>query len=366
MPKIRQYDSCAEFCKEMHIGKGDLIFASAGTYERALKGRIGEGALVVDYRKHGRGEPTDRMAEGIAAEIKGHPYDRVVAIGGGTILDVAKLFALKQVTPVVDLFQKKIESVKEKELVLVPTTCGTGSEVTNISILELTAIHSKFGLAADALYADTAVLIPELLDALPDGVFATSSIDALVHAFESYLSPKANALTRLFSQKAIRIILSGYRRIAEKGEKREGELLHDFLTASACAGIAFGNAGCGAVHAMSYPLGAAYHVAHGEANYALFTQVFKTYQSMEPNGKIRELNAFAADILGCDAADLYPALDALLAHFLPRKALRAYGVKEAELSDFTETVMTKQTRLMNNNYVPLDGGAVLKIYRTVY
>ena len=137
----------------------------------------------------------------------------------GTILDVAKLFALKTVSPVVKLFNKELEIVKDKELILVPTTCGTGSEVTNISILELTAINSKFGLAVDELYPDKAILIPELLAGLPMKYFATSSIDALIHSIESFTSPKGNDFTRMFSLNAMDMILKGYREIAKNGEE---------------------------------------------------------------------------------------------------------------------------------------------------
>ena len=88
------------------------------------------GAIVVNYRNYGSGEPTDLMVEGICKDLEGKTYNRVFSIGGGTILDVAKLFALKTVSPVVKLFNKELEIVKDKELILVPTTCGTGSEVT--------------------------------------------------------------------------------------------------------------------------------------------------------------------------------------------------------------------------------------------
>ena len=98
--------------------------------------------------------------------------------------------------PAIDLYDGKAEIVKDKELVLVPTTCGTGSEVTNIAILALNSRGTKKGLAVDEMYADSAVLVPELLNGLPFRFFATSSIDALIHAVESSLSPKGNEMTR--------------------------------------------------------------------------------------------------------------------------------------------------------------------------
>ena len=366
IPKILQFDQCKECCDYFQIGKGDLVFISDQTYDQYFSEYIDGGAYFVNYRKYVKGEPTDVMVEKIYSDIKEYQFTRVFGIGGGTILDVAKLFALKTMVPVVSLFNKELEIKKEKELILIPTTCGTGSEVTNISILELTSIQSKFGLAVDELYADYAVLIPELLNNLPMKVFATSSIDALIHAIESYTSPKASEFTKLYSKKAMSIILSGYKIIAEKGDEARKPLLKDFLVASTFAGIAFGNAGCAAVHAMSYPLGAKYHVPHGEANYVMFTEVYKTYQSINPNGAIRELNEFLASIIKCNVDEIYNEIEKLLQCIITRKALREYGVSENDLEDFVDTVMTKQMRLIANNYVPLSKKQILTIYKKLY
>lgn len=101
---------------------------------------------------------------------------------------------------------------------------------------------------------DGAVLIPELLKKLPFRFFATSSIDALIHAIESYMSPKATPFSELFSEKAIEMLLNGYKSIVKNGEQEKEDRIGDFLLASAYAGIAFGNAGCAAVHAMSMPV----------------------------------------------------------------------------------------------------------------
>lgn len=209
VPTIQEFETCKDFADTYGIGKGDLVFVSNGTKNRLFPELDNSGAIVVNYRNYGSGEPTDLMVEGICKDLEGKTYNRVFSIGGGTILDVAKLFALKTVSPVVKLFNKELEIVKDKELILVPTTCGTGSEVTNISILELTAINSKFGLAVDELYPDKAILIPELLAGLPMKYFATSSIDALIHSIESFTSPKGNDFTRMFS-KCYGMILKGY------------------------------------------------------------------------------------------------------------------------------------------------------------
>jgi 4-hydroxybutyrate dehydrogenase len=363
-PTIYKYDCCKKFAEEFKIGAGDLIITNEYIFAPAF-GELNLRCDGIYQEKYGAGEPSDDMAEAIYRDIKGEPK-RIIAIGGGTVIDIAKLFALKKVSPILDLFDGKLEIIKDKELVLVPTTCGTGSEVTNISILALNSRGTKKGLAVDQLYADSAVLIPGLLSGLPFHFFATSSIDALIHAAESALSPKANEMTRLFGYKAIEMILSGYQTIAARGRDARLPLLEEFLLASTYAGIAFGNAGVGAGHALSYPLGAAYHVAHGEANYAIFTGVMNNYMELKQDGEIARLNAFIANILGCGAQEVYSELEKLLNNMLQKKPLHAYGVTEQDLKDFTESVMTNQGRLMANNFVPLDQERVYKIYRELF
>lgn len=364
-PQISTFPDCAAFCEAFQIGGQDLVITSRHTFDRYLKGKTGE-ACVVFLRDFGQGEPSDEMVDKLAAHVQDFDYSRVVGIGGGSILDVSKLFALRQVTPACDLFERKFPPVREKKLVLLPTTCGTGSEVTNISILELKARKTKLGLAVDELYADEAVLVPELLENLPYPFFATSSIDAFIHAIESYLSPKANRLTQTFSREAMAMIIRGYQHICAHGEDSRRELLDDFLYASLYAGIAFGNAGTGTVHAMSYPFGAAFHVPHGEANSVFLVAVMRSYQQKAPDGSIRGLNAFLSGLLHCGADEVYDALEALFTKILPCKPLRGYGVTEDALDAYTDNVMEKQGRLMANAYVPMDRASIYAIYKAVY
>ena len=362
---IQIYDRFEEFLNTFLIGQDDLIITSGHIIEKYLKMQESE-AKVINLRLFGTGEPTDDVVEAIYKEIKGIAYKRVIAIGGGSILDVAKLFVLEKVSPVQELFERKLEVIKKKDLVLVPTTCGTGSEVTNISILELSAKKTKLGLAVDELYADYAVLIPELLDTLSFVDFATSSIDAFIHAIESYLSPKANEFTELYSKIAMEKILKGYQTIATEGEQARFLIMKDFLLASTYAGIAFGNAGCAAVHALSYPLGSVLHVAHGEANYTMFYAVFQKYQCLRPEGKIKELNYFLSQVIGCKELLVYKELDKLFSIILRKKTLREYGVSVSQIYEFSDSVLQNQKRLMANNYTTLNRMDVFEIYQSAY
>ena len=364
-PVLHQFDSCKEFSEEFQLADSDLVLTNKYIYEPYF-GQMGLKVHTIYQEEYGAGEPTDVMVDAILADAAKTGCKRVIAIGGGTVIDIAKVLAVSDGEGVDELYDKAPNLEKKRELVIIPTTCGTGSEVTNISIMARTRLGTKLGLVGPAMYADSAVLIPELLESLPFGVFATSSIDALVHAVESSLSPKANPYTKLFGYKAIEMIVKGYQRIAKEGREVLLSLLEDFLVASNFAGIAFGTAGCAAVHALSYPLGGKYHVAHGESNYAMFTGVLKNYMEIKQDGEIAVMNRYLADLLGCDVCVVYDELEKLLNQLLPKKALHEYGVTKEDLQEFANSVMTGQGRLMANNFVPLDEARVLKIYTELF
>ena len=364
-PTLHSFDTCKAFASEFQLGEGDLILTNAYIYEPYF-GQMGLKVHTIYQEKYGSGEPTDVMVDAILADAAKTGCKRIIAIGGGTVIDIAKVLAVSDGEGVDALYDAAPDLTKHRELVIIPTTCGTGSEVTNISIMARTRLGTKLGLVGPAMYADHAVLIPELLEGLPFGVFATSSIDALVHAVESSLSPKATPYTKLFGYKAIEMIIRGYQTIAKEGKEARLPLLKDFLIASNYAGLAFGTAGCAAVHATSYPLGGKYHVAHGESNYAMFTGVLKNYMELKSDGEIAVMNAYLAGLLGCGVDVVYDKLEELLNQILPKKPLRDYGVTEADLPEFAHSVIVSQGRLMANNFVPLDEERVLKIYKELY
>lgn len=364
-PKLYRFGTCKEFVDAFKVGENDLVLTNEYIYKPSFDG-LKVGPQTIFQEKYGMGEPTDMMVENIIKDAARTGCKRIIAIGGGTVIDIAKVLAVAGDETVDELYDKAPNLTKQRELIIIPTTCGTGSEVTNISIMNRTRLGIKMGLVGPAMYADYAVLIPELLYGLPFGVFATSSIDALVHAVESGLSPKATPYTKLFSYKAIEMIIKGYQKIVADGKETRINLLDDFLIASNYAGIAFGTAGCAAVHAMSYPLGGKYHVPHGESNYAMFTGVLKNYMEIKQDGEIAVINQYLAGLLGCEVATVYDELENLLNNILPKKPLREYGVTEADLPEFSKSVMETQGRLMGNNFVPLDYDRVLKIYSELY
>lgn len=363
-PTIEMASSVQELRDILQVTEHDVIITNTYIYEPNFK-PMNLPCHFLFKEQYGSGEPSDEMAEAMYRDLPAG-IRRIVGIGGGSILDLAKIFALRQVSPVDDVFAGRIPAVKDKELVLIPATCGTGSEVTNISVLSFIQKKTKQGLAHDALYADRAILVGDLLQTLPFKFFATSSIDALVHAVESALSPDSTPSFRRFSYGAMEKILRGYMAIRDHGPEARLPLMQDFLLASTWAGIAFSIPGCAAVHALSYPLGAVYHVPHGESNYVMFTAVLTYYVSLKQDGEIATLNRFLADVLGCDESAVYTELAALLNVILPKKPLRAYGVTAGEIEEFAKSVVANQGRLLKHNFVPLSYDQIVEIYRSVY
>lgn len=366
VPKVFYFDTVAEFQREFNVGKRDLVVTNEFLFDPFMK-PLGIDTNVIFQEKYGSGEPSDVMIDAIVKDMKGIDFDRIIAFGGGTVVDICKILALDVPQHSVDLFTGEAEPVKKKELILVPTTCGTGSEVTNVAICELVSLKTKKGLAVEETYGDYAVLIPETMKGLPYKFFVTSSVDALIHAIESYLSPKATPFTEMYSLEAIRMIMEGYREIVEKGPEARMKNLKNFVLAANYAGIAFGNAGCAAVHALSYSIGAAFHVPHGEANYQFFTEVFKLYDRREPEGKISQAKEIFAGVLGCGAGDdVFDALEEFLNKLIAKKQLREYGMKEEQISLFTESTVENQQRLLANSYVPLSREEIRDVFAALY
>ena len=361
---IHQYPTCKEFVQDFDINDSDLIITCQYIFEPYFKEYFEKNnikAQLIFQEQFGAGEPNDDMVNSMINAIR-PDYDRIIGIGGGTVLDISKLFALKHMTPLSDLFLGKITPEKKCRLILIPTTCGTGSEVTNVAILGFNTLNTKLRLANDALYADDAILIPELINKLPLQFFATSSIDSLIHGIESSLSPLATEYSKLFGHKAIKLIIECYRIIEAKGIDARQELLNKFLLASNYAGIAFGKAGCGAVHAMSYPLSGKYHVAHGEANYVLLTSVLKKYSEKVCSNNYTETINVLVEALNCPTDNVVTELDKLLSVILKKQPMSHYGASADDLNEFTDNVLNYQQVIMSHNPTVLSREDVMDIY----
>ena len=225
----------------------------------------------------------------------------------------------------------------------------------------------KMGLAAPAMVADSAVMINNMLDSLPYKIFATSSIDAMVHSVESFLSPNGCSISRIFSTEALKTILTCWKKSVEAGgEDAWKTYAADFLKASNWAGLGFGYAGCAAVHACAYPLGSVYHIPHGQSNQLMFKDVMKMYKKIKPTGRINDLEAVIAESLSVAPENALEELYALMDKVLKSAPLEEFGVKKSDLSIFAGDVIKTQQRLLRNNYVQLSEEQILEIYEAAY
>ena len=299
---LAYYDKFKDFMSDEKISATDFIITNEFLYDQFVK-PLSPACESVFIEAYGKGEPTTDMVDAIKAKIPAG-VKRLIAIGGGSVLDIAKMCSLHVSSgKTEDLFDLRPDAEKPTriyEVYAVPTTCGTGSEVTNACAVELSSLRTKRGLNNDLMFAAKSVLIPELISGLPYKFFATSSIDALIHAAESYLSPKACPHSELFSKEAVRLILDGYLYVMEHGKDSWADKAEQFIIASNFAGMAFCSAGCAAVHALSYPLGGGYHIPHGEANQLVFAAVFRKYKEKQPVGKINRFEALLGECLNVD------------------------------------------------------------------
>ncbi len=342
---------------------GDFILTNEFLFEAYIKPlNLPVGSLFIE--QFGRGEPTDEMVDRIRQNLPAG-VRHMIAVGGGSVMDIAKMLSVKAGDSTRDFFDG-VAPLRQFTVTAIPTTAGTGSEVTNAVSCYLTHLKTKRGINHDLLYPEQSVLIPELMSGLPYRFFITAAVDALVHAMESYLSPQASAHSMLFSQEAIRLLLRGFVKMEEKGLEARSQDYGDYLLASNYAGLAFCSAGCAAVHALSYPLGGNYHIPHGEANQLVFAATFKLYLEKKPQGRISQLKTLVAEYLNTTADQAFERLFGLLNQLGTIKPLREYGVEAAVLPEMAANVYQNQTRLLANNYVPISEAEMLAIYQSIY
>jgi alcohol dehydrogenase len=246
-------------------------------------------------------EPTDTVVnEGLAA-YKAGKCDMVVALGGGSPIDAGKaIAALATNTAKVAEFMGLNKIAKPAApIIAIPTTAGTGSEVTRFTIITDTSRDVKMLIVSDYLMPQAAIVDPLLTLSMPGWVAASTAVDALTHAIESYVSRKAQPLTETLSLEAIRLIGADLRRAW--GNPEDLEAKHNVMLGSMVAGMAFSNSSVAMVHGMSRPIGANFHVPHGLSNAILLPLVMEFSCVAAP-----EKYADIADAMGVDTDGLSP------------------------------------------------------------
>ncbi|MGI8424524.1 MAG: iron-containing alcohol dehydrogenase [Chloroflexota bacterium] len=314
-------------------------------------------------------EPSVASVERAVAAAQSGSYDVIVGVGGGSALDTAKGVSLRSVNagPIQRYFGVELVPKTGLPTILVPTTAGTGSEITPNAIFDDTERKVKAGVVSHRLFAQVAVVDPDLTLGVPPQVTAASGIDALTHAIESYIAVRATPHTDLYALDAIRLIAANLRTVVARGSDRAaryGQALGSFY-----AGISITNAGTGLCHAMAYPLGSAYHVPHGMSNALLLPAVLEYNMVADLPKMARIAEAMGEPVEGLsdrDAAQLgVDAVRQLCKDVGLPAGLRDAGVPEDALEGFVEGALSAQRLITNNPRVPT-ADAVLRIYRESY
>ncbi len=220
---------------------------------------------------------TEKVTKGIAAMVKANP-ECIIAVGGGSAMDLAK--AVRKIANQMD---KNINPY----LIAIPTTSGTGSEVTSYSVITDSETHSKIPLASADMTPDEAILDEVLVKSVPAGVTADTGMDVLTHAIEAYVSINNNEFSGALAEKSIEICGQFlYRSYLDSNDSHARRKMH---IASCLAGLAFNSASLGLNHGMAHQLGAFFHIPHGRANAMLLPWIIEYNSNVDIGSRSRQV-----------------------------------------------------------------------------
>jgi alcohol dehydrogenase class IV len=345
----------------------DAMILKLGLADTALEGLKKAGIAVHIFQDVVADPPEDMVLKAVA-EAKTAGVDGVVSVGGGSSMDTAKLIAVLcgQTDQSIDqMYGVGMVKGTRLPMVLSPTTAGTGSEVTPISIVT-TGTNEKKGVVSPQLLPDWAVLDAELTVGLPAHITAATGIDAMVHAIEAFTTKHAkNILSDTLARQALVLLGGSIHTACTDGQNREAR--SNMLLGSMLAGMSFANAPVAAVHALAYPLGGHFHVPHGLSNALVLPYVLDFNMADElAFGQYAELGPIIfPELAGKPAADINKGLvegfKALGPKLGMQSTLAEVGVSHNHLPKLAEDAM-KQTRLLVNNPREMTYEAALDIY----
>ncbi|MGQ3378150.1 iron-containing alcohol dehydrogenase [Priestia endophytica] len=346
----------------------DKVIQQTGLLSRVIS-PLEEIDLAVDIMDEVMPEPPFENLEQMMIQLEGKEYDLLIGVGGGSVLDATKVLSIMLTNQenVRDLVG--IEKVQNAGIptILVPTTAGTGSEVTYNAIFTDVRDKVKKGIVSPYLLPKVAIVDPALTLTVPPLVTAATGMDALVHAVESYTAIRAGELTDGIALQAIKLISRSLHKAVYNG--KDVKAREDMAMGSLLAGISLGNAGVGAVHALAYPIGGKFKVPHGVANSLLLPFVMK-YNVVADLEKFAEVaKALGENIEGLslrEAANctVY-ALTQLAQDIGIPSSLKDVGVTAEDIPNLAEEA-SKIDRLLNNNPRWLTVKEIEKIYEEAY
>ena len=350
-----------------------LVVTDAGVYKAGLVGpvveQLAKAGLRTEVFADSEPEPTYPRLDNIAEGFNGSKFDLLVGVGGGSSLDTAKGLAILFAHGGRGQDYVGIDKVPGACLntILIPTTAGTGSEVTNIAIFGDPDKELKMGIVSHHLLARVALVDPELTFSCPRTLTAAAGVDALVHAIEAFTSLNSCAYTDALALAAIKLIVGSLEVAVLDGADHLAR--HKMAEGSMLAGIAFGTAGVAAVHALAYPLGARFHVSHGLANGVLLPHVLRHNLPANYPKYAEMAQAISEEARGLpiEKASRHglAAITELCQNIGIPVCLRDLGVPEKALDGLAAATMGV-TRLLNNNPKRLSLADVQEIWRSAW
>ncbi len=354
-------------------GKRVLVVSDRGVQKAGITDRLVDilrgGGLDVFVFSDVVPEPPVYVGDNAADMAKEVGADVIVGIGGGSAMDVAKAVAVLVTNGGKVEDYQGVNKVPSRGLpkIVIPTTAGTGSEVTWTAVFSNPEKKTKGGVNSPYLYPELAILDPELTLSLPPLITASTGLDAFTHAIESYIGKAATTITKMFSISAMELIYNNIVKAVQSPdniEARENMLYGSFL-----AGVALSNAGVGAVHAMAYPLGAVYNIPHGAANSILLPYVMDFNKDVCV-GEFRDI----AYVMGerVDAMSGWEAAESVVdnLHLLKDKigldmTLSMLGVEWEKIPELAEAAL-KVGRPIANNPRLITKDDIISIYEEAY
>ncbi|PPI83468.1 alcohol dehydrogenase [Marinobacter maroccanus] len=357
-----------------HMGKKVLLVTDPGLIKAGLLDvattSLNEAGVRYELFDGVVADPPVSVVEAALADALEAGVDGVIGFGGGSSMDVAKLIALligggEKLDDVYGVGQAKGQRLP---LIQIPTTAGTGSEVTPISIITVGETEKK-GVVAPQLLPDIALLDAELTLGLPAHVTAATGIDAMVHSIESYTSASANnnPVSKALAREALRLLGANIETAVKDGSNVKAR--SDMLLGAMLAGQAFANSPVAAVHALAYPIGGIFHVPHGLSNALVLPHVMRfNAETCDKAYAILATDVFpdlATAPVDQRVNQFIDRLEALSADLGLEQTLREVGIGESDLATLASDAM-KQTRLLVNNPREVSETDALAIYKAAF
>lgn len=355
-------------------GKTDLLLVTDGNIARLDAAKRIVAILEEDHRSvtlidNVPPEPSHHDVNQLLSGVKRGSFDLVVGMGGGSVLDVAKLLSVlcHQQSPGLESLLAGTKPEARIASLLIPATAGTGSEATPNAILAIPEHNTKVGIISPVLLPDYVALLPELTTSMPAHIASSTGIDALCHLIECFTSTVANPV----SDNAALIGLNKLLNNIETACTEPGNLVAklEMLWASYYGGVAIAHAGTHLVHALSYPLGGKYHLPHGVANAILLAPCMRVIRphAVEKFAQVWDFVPGAETSLS--AEDKSHALVAYFAALVRRLGLpdnlETLGVPREDIASLSDAALNVK-RLMNNAPCQVDHHEVQEIYRTLF